>query len=157
MVVYLVQHGIAKSNQADPDRPLTEVGREEARNTADFAAERGIRVGAICHSGKTRARETAEIIRAALPGPPIVRRERVAPNDDPAGAAAWLKSAEDGTMLVGHLPHLSRLASLLLAGDADREVIAFRNAGIVALEHGPDGWRVKWILTPELAAPQEVS
>jgi phosphohistidine phosphatase len=42
-------------------------------------------------------------------------------------------------MLVGHLPHLARLAGLLLAGDPDRPVIAFGQGGLVGLERGPVG------------------
>ena len=52
-------------------------------------------------------------------------------------------------LLVGHLPHLSRLASLLLVGDATREIVAFRMGGIVCLENDAGRWRIKWILTPE--------
>jgi phosphohistidine phosphatase len=55
-------------------------------------------------------------------------------------------------MLVGHLPHLSRLAALLLAGDPERETVAFRNAGVVCLEGQGGRFAVRWILTPELVA-----
>jgi phosphohistidine phosphatase len=52
--------------------------------------------------------------------------------------------------VAGHLPHLSRLASLLVTGDPDIEVVAFRNSGLVALGRDGAGWRIAWILTPEL-------
>lgn len=54
-------------------------------------------------------------------------------------------------MLVGHLPHLSRLASLLLVGDPRRDLIPFRNGGIVYLVKAERGWLLEWVLTPELA------
>ncbi len=56
-------------------------------------------------------------------------------------------------MLVGHLPHLSRLAALLLAEGPEREIIAFRNAGVVCLERQESRFAVRWILTPELVVP----
>jgi phosphohistidine phosphatase len=54
---------------------------------------------------------------------------------------------------VGHLPFLSRLASLLLVGDPERTLVRFRMGGIVCLTGGPStgGWIVAWMLTPELA------
>ena len=52
------------------------------------------------------------------------------------------------TMLVGHLPHMSRLASLLLLWDAGREIINFSPGTIVCLEKS-SGWRVKWMISPD--------
>jgi phosphohistidine phosphatase len=52
-------------------------------------------------------------------------------------------------MLVGHLPHLSRLASLLLTGSADNAVINFKNSGFGCLERDEDNhWGITWILPP---------
>jgi len=59
--VYLVRHGKAKSKEEDPERHLTERGAEEVRRVARFLAAAGIQVSKILHSGKTRARQTAEI------------------------------------------------------------------------------------------------
>jgi len=50
---------------------------------------------------------------------------------------------------VGHLPHLSRLTSLLLVGDPTREIVSFRMGAIVCLTREEEGWRLKWILTPD--------
>jgi phosphohistidine phosphatase len=51
-------------------------------------------------------------------------------------------------MLVGHLPHLAKLAGLLLADDSDRPVIGVRQGGLVSLEDGPARWPVWLILLP---------
>jgi phosphohistidine phosphatase len=56
-------------------------------------------------------------------------------------------------MLVGHLPHLSRLAALLLADTPEREIVTFRNAGVVCLDRQGSRFALRWILTPELVAP----
>jgi phosphohistidine phosphatase len=53
-------------------------------------------------------------------------------------------------MLVGHLPHLSRLASWLLIGDPGKEILRFRNGGIVCLARAGGRWLLQWILAPEL-------
>jgi phosphohistidine phosphatase len=67
--VYLVQHGEAQPKDIDPARPLTERGREEAQRVASFAARLGLAVGQICHSGKTRAEQTAALFGEALSPP----------------------------------------------------------------------------------------
>jgi len=53
-------------------------------------------------------------------------------------------------MLVGHLPHLSRLSSLLLVGDPEKNIIAFRMAGIVCLRREEENWSVSWMIIPDL-------
>jgi len=48
------------------------------------------------------------------------------------------------------LPHLSRLASYLLAGDETKEVIGFRMGGIVCLERDQRRrWTIRWMITPD--------
>jgi phosphohistidine phosphatase len=78
--------------------------------------------------------------------------EGLAPADDPGKARAAIELARHPLMLVGHLPHLSRLASLLLVGDPEREIVWFRNGAIVCLVRAQDRWLLQWILTPELAS-----
>jgi phosphohistidine phosphatase SixA len=55
---------------------------------------------------------------------------------------------------VGHLPHLAKLAGLLLAGDAERPVVAFQPGGLVGLEQDKDGtgWSVFLVLPPVAAS-----
>jgi phosphohistidine phosphatase len=73
----------------------------------------------------------------------------MAPLDDPDSVADATASAA-ALMLVGHLPHLSRLASLLLVGTPEPEIVRFRMGGAVALERSEDGWRLAWFVTPDL-------
>lgn len=152
MQVYLVQHGEAKPEAEDPARPLTDRGREEVRRVAERTAALGIQVAEIRHSEKLRARQTAEIFAAALcPSRGMREMEGLAPADDPGKARAAIESAREPLMLVGHLPHLSRLASLLLVGDFGREIIRFRNGAIVCLVQVEGRWLLQWTITPELA------
>jgi len=152
MELYLVQHGEAKSEALDPARPLTDHGREEVERVARRAAALRLQVTEIRHSDKLRARQTAEILAEQLsPSAGVREMEGLAPGDDPGRARAEIESACEPLMLVGHLPHLSRLASLLLVGDPTKEIVRFRNAAIVSLVKAERGWLLQWILTPELA------
>jgi len=152
MQVYLVQHGLAKSKDEDPERPLTAIGRQEALRVARAAASAGVRPAAILHSGKARAEQTAEIFAAQTkPLEGVHAMEGLDPGDAPERARERVAQTTAPLMLVGHLPHLSRLAGLLVADDPEREAVAFRNAGVVCLERQDHGFVVRWILTPELA------
>ncbi|HVH10533.1 MAG TPA: phosphohistidine phosphatase SixA [Gemmatimonadales bacterium] len=151
MELYLVQHGEARPETEDPTRPLTERGRAEVGRVAQAAARAGISLTRIEHSGKQRAQETAEIFAAALaPGARLEHAPDLAPQDDPALAAGRVADLVVPTMLVGHLPHLSRLATLLVTGDSEHEIVAFRPGGIVSLTKTAGGWRVRWVLTPDV-------
>ena len=55
-------------------------------------------------------------------------------------------------MIVGHLPFLERLTSLLLTGCGSAgDMIAFKQGGIVALDAGEENkWQIEWMITPGL-------
>ena len=152
MEVYLVQHGEAKPEAIDPARPLTDHGREEVERVARRAAALHLHVAEIRHSDKLRARQTAAILAEQLsPSAGVREMEGLAPMDDPQKARIQVEAAREPLMLVGHLPHLSRLASSLLTGDPAKEVIRFRNSAIISLVKAEGRWLLQWILTPELA------
>jgi phosphohistidine phosphatase len=78
--------------------------------------------------------------------------EGLAPNDDPLIARSLIETLEGPAVLVGHLPHLSRLCSLLVLGTPGPELVAFPSAAFVALSRRHDGgWRIDWVVTPEIA------
>ncbi|RMF91408.1 MAG: phosphohistidine phosphatase SixA [Methanobacteriota archaeon] len=122
------------------------------RMAAYLAGHEGVAVSEILHSPKLRARETAEGFAEYLRPPGGVKEaEGLKPLDDPAIWAARLAGGADGIMLVGHLPHLSRLSSLLLCGDADREVVSFSTAAVACLERDGSGrWSIRWVLAPAM-------
>jgi phosphohistidine phosphatase len=152
MEVYLVQHGEAVPKSVDRTRPLSDQGRTEVGQVAVFAARMGLAVGQIRHSGKARAEQTAAILGETLSSSGgVVAVSGLAPMDDVQPVADALEGESQPVMLVGHLPFLARLAGLLLAGDADNQVVRFRTGGIVCLARGEERWQVAWILTPEMA------
>ncbi|MFO7917764.1 MAG: phosphohistidine phosphatase SixA [Anaerolineae bacterium] len=151
--VYLVQHAEAMSEERDPDRPLTTIGRQHAEQVTNLATKLGIEVQQIRHSGKTRAKQTAEILGDALsPAGGVLAVPGLGPVDDVKPVAEILDKSRDPLMLVGHLPFMERLTGQLVTGDADLPVVAFVNAGIVCLERQLERWQVTWIVTPEIAA-----
>ena len=150
MDLYLVRHGAARSKEEDPDRSLTTEGRTDVDRMAQHAALMDVNPERIWHSDKLRAAQTAEIMARVLsPRQGMGVMEGLAPNDDPSQAGMGVAAIGVSAMLVGHLPHLNRLASLMLTGDPDAEMILFQNAGIVCLTLTDRGWRLQWSLNPK--------
>jgi len=151
MAVYLVKHGKSRPKEVDPDQGLSGEGIAETERMARLAIDLGLRVDRIMHSGKKRARETAEMYAAALkPEQSAAEAAGLNPLDD---VAPWQSLDSGGRlMLVGHLPFMERLAALLVAGNPEKTVIRFRNSGIVCLEReeGPGGWTIRWALVPRV-------
>jgi len=151
MKVLLVQHGKAKSKAEDPQRSLNEEGFRDTEKTAAWIGKHSFTVAEIRHSGKKRAEETAMIFANHLsPEHGVVAVTGLNPNDDVLSVAEGMGKLEEPIMIVGHLPFLSSLASLLLAGDAERNVVSFTNSGVVCLEKEEYQWSVAWIVVPDL-------
>lgn len=153
MVVYLVQHAEATSKDVDPDRPLTEKGRQDVQQVAAFAAKLDLDVGHIYHSGKLRAQQTADTLAdALLRGGSAEEHDGLGPVDDVAAIAEEIEAADRSVMLVGHLPFMPRLTAHLVAGDEDADIVNYHNSAIVCLTGDDEGWQVNWILTPAMAS-----
>ncbi|MFB0555023.1 MAG: phosphohistidine phosphatase SixA [Phycisphaerae bacterium] len=152
MKLYLVQHAKAASKEADPQRSLTEEGRRDIQKVAIFIKPLDLSVDYLWHSGKNRAQQTAEILAEVVE----VRKEMaahdgLAPNDDITPLKDELISKKQDTMIVGHLPFLSKLASLLLTGHESSNTVAFKNGGILCLDYSDDNqWQLDWMIIPEL-------
>ena len=138
--IYLVRHGEAMREGDDAARPLNARGHEEVERLAAYLAGIGVAVAEIRHSGKARARQTAEILAGVLHAP-LAQAQGMQPDDDPAPMAASLSQETRDLLLVGHLPHLAVLATLLLRGSAHPPV-HLRTAGLVHLQRDGDRWRL---------------
>lgn len=149
-MLYLMQRGEAEWEERDPNRPLTEKGRRDVERVSASISRQGVEVNRILHSGKKRAVQTADILgQHVRPSGGIHRIDGLKPLDDPEDIASQLVSYTYHTALVGHLPHLEKLAGLLLCGDGSKKPVGFRNAGIVALEsEDHKEWSLAWIITP---------
>lgn len=150
MALFLVQHGKSLSKDKDPNKGLSEAGIHETERIAQVAKGYGVHVSGIAHSGKTRARQTADIFASALrPEGGLQEISGLNPLDDVTAVA--IDSTED-RMFVGHLPFMERLTAYLITGSIERPVFKFQNSGIVCLNKAPDtkSWVIKWALMPHI-------
>lgn len=143
MELYLVRHGIAEEVSAsgtDADRRLTSEGIHKVEKVAKGFAKKIEGLDIILHSTFLRARETAEIFRQHYPGAKFQEVKGITPMDAPSKALALVEMHAnlDRVMIVGHEPHLSGLAALLLNG-TDERILEFKRAGIAAIDWGGKG------------------
>ncbi len=150
MYLYLIQHGEAKTKEDDPERDLTDRGISAAEAAADFFNRMKPEIHVVWHSGKKRARHTAEIFADRLDiRNRLLEHTGLTPNDDVSQIKTKLENLLNSVVIVGHLPHLARLASLLLTGNEGTAVISFQNSGILCLEREGSNWHVCWMVTPD--------
>jgi phosphohistidine phosphatase len=148
--LFLVHHAHALGPKEDPQRPLSPAGRAWADEAALEAARRGARPSRIWHSGKLRARQTAEAFWRACNPLAEFRAERGLQPQDPPNWIVDRLLAEDGELLVvGHMPHLAGLRRLLVTGRADAPGLEFPGHGVVALDLVEDHWVERWHVAPE--------
>jgi phosphohistidine phosphatase len=152
MTLYLVQHGRSLPRDIDPEQGLSEEGVADTERIAAVAKGYDVAVARIGHSGKKRARQTADIFASALrPAGGIGETAGLKPLDDAAAMEEKICS-ENGVMLVGHLPFMERLTSHLITGAAEKPVFKFQNSGIVCLERddATGFWAITWTLMPAI-------
>jgi phosphohistidine phosphatase len=152
MALYLIQHGKSLPKDKDPQKGLSREGIEETERIARVAKEYAVPVSKITHSGKTRARQTAEIFEAALKPPDGIHEgSGLNPLDDVTVFAGTIDSTKD-VLLVGHLPFMERLTAYLITGYFEKPVFKFQNSGIVCLDKDPhtESWVIKWTLMPHI-------
>ncbi len=152
MFLYLVQHAEAKREEEDKERPLSEQGIKDITKIANYASHLNIKLDSIHHSTKLRAKQTAQILFDYLkPIKGLNETTGLSPMDAPEIWDNRLKEMDENIMLVGHLPHLARVSSLLLTGNINKVIVSFKMAGMVCLKRDEDkNWSIQWMLTPEI-------
>jgi phosphohistidine phosphatase len=119
MHVLLVHHAEAVGPAVDPQRPLSAAGRAQAGRLADAVRALEWKPDAIWHSGKLRARQTAEaLLRACNPSADFRMVRGLQPDDPPAWIRDQLVAETRRVAVVGHMPHIAALA-LVLCPDGD--------------------------------------
>ncbi len=157
MDIYILQHAQALSSDEDPTRPLSKVGKSTIIRIAEYSRLIGVSVDRIYHSEKLRAQQTAEILANYMRGSDNVEKKTgLNPSDEVEPIRNWLKQLVSSDFksiaLVGHLPFLDKLTSLLVSGSNDAHIITFQNACIVKLVPKSSGgeYAIQWILTPDI-------
>ena len=142
MFLYLIHHGEAVGPELDARRPLSPRGHVQAERVAADAASRGARPLVVWHSGKLRAKQTAEAFwRACNPLAEFAATRDVQPDDPPQRIRDRLRAESRDVAIAGHFPYLPRLIALLVGGVED-----FPPHGMVALATDDEGttWREIW-------------
>ena len=139
MRLVLVHHGDAVGPEVDPRRPLSPWGREAVQRLATEAAARGVKPAVIWHSGKLRAKETAEAFwRACNPFAEFSATRDLQPDDPPEWMRDRLRGESRDILIAGHYPHLPRLLLLLLVPSGG-DPAPFPQNGVVALISNDEG------------------
>lgn len=156
MKVYLVHHAHALSAEQDPQRHISEKGREQADRLGMRFHALGIAPVRILHSDKQWTIDTAQRIaaklgmenRAAKAAYPINTGDPVEP------FVKEINSAGGDVMMCGHVDYLLRAASRLVCGDEKRKVVEFKpgNGTAVCLEGSGNDWFVTYMWRQDHAA-----
>ena len=147
VILYLVHHGDAVGPDVDARRPLSERGRQDVERLAAEAETHGARPAVVWHSGKLRARQTAEAFwRACNALASFSATRDLQPGDAPEWIRDRLRGETRDILIAGHYPHLPGLLALLTPGGEARS--RFPQHGVVALTTDDEGktWREIWRL-----------
>jgi phosphohistidine phosphatase len=146
-LLLLVHHGAAVGSEVDSMRPLSSVGRAATERLAAAAAQRGVKPDAVWHSGKLRARQTAELFwKACNPLASFSAARGLQPDDPPRWMRDQLTGDARSIVIAGHMPSLRRLLACLLGEPAGSTSAVFPEHGCVALEPDGDHWKELWRL-----------
>jgi phosphohistidine phosphatase len=142
--LFLVHHGDAVGPEVDPRRPLSPAGSSAVERLAEKSAKMGAQPAVVWHSGKLRAKQTAEIFwRSCNALAEFSAARDLQPGDPPAWMRDRVRHEPRDLLLAGHFPNLPGLLRLLVP-----DAPSFPPHGIVALQTDDDGetWRELWRL-----------
>ncbi len=140
MKIFLIRHAIAEKSSLewqdqDDERPLTRAGIKAFRQAIKGIRKQGLTPQLLLTSPVLRALHTANWLMAGLRQKNLVLRESDAlRRDRPARLPDELLelSADAEVVLIGHAPHLIRLASYLLSGHEELR-LSLKKGGMLVL------------------------
>lgn len=152
MKIYLLQHGDSLAKDIHPERPLSERGETDIEFLGRFLSPLNIKVACVLHSGKLRAKQTAEKLAETLAIQcRIEARRGLEPLDEVTPIVNELNQLTEDLMLVGHMPFLDKLVSLLIAHDENIPIVLFKPGSMVCLERvDAKNWHINWMMSPQL-------
>src|SRR3990167_10861528 len=135
MKLYCIRHGHAEKH---PDKngeyPLTPQGENEVKKVAAYLAHRGVHGVHVMHSGKLRAKQTAELFSQSIGDGALTVCTFLNAENALNPLLAFIQALHDDTLLVGHMPLMSQLVSALLLSDEKYDIVRFSPATIVCLD-----------------------
>ncbi len=152
MHIYLIRHAHADDGVDDALRPLRKKGLRQIRDMGRFLRESGaMDANVFWHSPLIRAAETANRLAKRLKSSvKLVQVGGLRPQDDPDVIARKLGDLHAPVAVIGHDPHLSALASLLVGVEAEPPRFVLKKCGVIRLDRSSRGWSVRWQVSPEL-------
>lgn len=121
---------------------------------ANLLRRLNIRPAMIWHSARVRAVQTAQIVAGALKcRPRLVEQAGLDPDSRVKPAVRAVGRGREDLLIVGHEPHMGKLATRLLTGRKAASPLDFSKAAVACLAAGRGGkWALEWLLTAEIAA-----
>lgn len=152
MHLYLIRHAHAIDGQDDAARPLSEKGVRQVRKLGRFLREADAFAAAeIWHSPLRRSESTAALLAKHLKtDASLVEVSGLRPDSSPDSILRKLHDLRRPVAVVGHEPHLSALASLLVADEAAPPRFLFKKCAALRLDRSEGVWAVRWQISPEL-------
>ena len=147
-MIVLVHHADAVDPAVDAQRPLSEIGRAQAASVARSLLAHNVKPACIWHSGKLRARQTAEAIRQLCnPLAEFSAIRGLLPDDPPDWIRDRLTGESRQVVVVGHFPHMPRVVQALKR-DEGGGAFDFPLHGAIALEEVDEAWVEQWRVSP---------
>ena len=155
MKLYLMRHGEAEGVYEGEGPALSARGESEVNQIGKALSSKKIQLDHIYHSGKLRARQTADIVGSKFSADiPISKREGLKPNDPVLVFAKDLNDESGNILVIGHLPFVAKLTSYLLAETESELMFSYSTASVACLEYAHSlGWSLHWLIDPERVAP----
>lgn len=152
MHLYLIRHAHAIDGTDDAARPLSAKGRSQIRALGRFLRGSGaFEAVEFWHSPLRRAEDTAILLAKRLKTKArLITVAGLRPGDTPDSIVKKILALRRPVALVGHEPHLSALASLLVAGKAAPPRFVLKKCAVLRLDRGGGAWAVRWHVSPEL-------
>ena len=152
MHIYLVRHAHALDGDDDAARPLSKKGLAQIRAVGgQLRKAKAVDAKEVRHSHLVRSHETAVRLTKRLRLDAELRSvSAIKPDDEPGTIARRLENLREPIMLVGHEPHLSALATLLVLGKAAAPRFYFKKCSVLRLDRDGEHWSVRWQVSPEV-------
>jgi phosphohistidine phosphatase len=158
MDLYLIRHADALplgegGIVEDAERPLSDVGKGQAKALAAALNKRGVHLTRLLSSPALRAKQTAEFMLAVWSGAPVPLEvcDNLAIGFKSRKLARTLEDYTDSALaLIGHQPDLAEFAAWLVGSRKARLDLAKGGVACVNCANGvaKGGGTLEWLVTP---------
>ncbi|MBI4810730.1 MAG: phosphohistidine phosphatase SixA [Ignavibacteriales bacterium] len=135
MRIYILRHGDAQAaGYNDADRPLSDVGCDQARSAVNLLHKLVSNVDIILSSPLLRAKQTADIALVSFSSSKLLITQHLVVGSDPEQLVKYINSfSRENILLVGHEPHLSSFIVSLIGGTGSIH-LEMSKAGLACVE-----------------------